>query len=181
MTFFLFILVAAFVADYFLKRRFAGWMTFFRVVSTICILAALGFWFYTEADSNYQAAQCERRVERRFKPQALQSWATNLMALPNGFSNGPVCIYRHSDRETNAPIYTNLPPGLYGIWNHQNRPYVSIREARAGKEGYVYLFWGSGILGHWGMSIGSPTFVPARTSDKMRLWEPGVYFWRDCQ
>jgi hypothetical protein len=174
-------IVCTFVAEYLLKRRLAGYrMVLFRIFAILCILSSIAFWFKTEADSNYIAGHCERTVERKCDPLALQVWAVKLMAVPNGFSNGPVEIDRQPYVKTNAPIFTDLPAGLYGVWKHQYSPYVSIREARDGAEGYVYLFWGSGVLGHWGMSIGSPTFVPVPSGDKMRLWKPGVYFWRDC-
>ena len=173
--------ISAFVAEYFLKRRLRGYhMALFRVFAVLCILASIAFWFKTEADSNYIATHCERTVERKCDPLALQEWAVKLMAAPNGFSNGPVRIHQEPYVETNAPIYAALPPGLYGVWKHQYSPHVSTVVPTGGGEPSVYLFWGSGVLGHWGMSIGSPTFVPAQSGDKMRLWKPGVYFWRDC-
>ena len=169
------------VAKHILKQQLTKYhIVLFKIFTILCILASMAFWFKTEADSNYIAAHCERTVERKCDPLALQAWALKLMAVPNGFSNGPVQIEKQPYVETNAPIFAALPPGLYGVWKHQYSPHVLIRDARDGEEGYIYLFWGSGMLGHWGMSIGSPTFVPAPSVDKMRLWKPGVYFWRDC-
>jgi hypothetical protein len=181
LRFFLVVLVSAFVAEHFLKRRLAGYrMALFRVFATVCILGTLvlsvGYWFRTEASSVYNAQQCETRIEQRCDPLVLQAWATNLLTAPNGYSNGPVQIWR----DTSDPIFVELPPGLHDVWKKGRIPSVSIRDARNEEEAYIYLFWGSGMLGHWGMSIGSPTFVPGPSGDKMRMWKPGVYFWRDC-
>jgi hypothetical protein len=176
-----YVIICALIAEYLLKRRLAGYrMALFRAFAVVCILATIGFWFKTEADSNYIATYCERAIERNCDPLALQAWAVKVATLPNGFSDGPVRIHQQPYVETNAPIFAALPHGLYGVWKHQYSPHVSVVEPTGGGERFVYLFWGSGVLGHWGMTIGSPAFVAPPSGDKMRLWKPGVYFWRDC-
>ena len=113
-------IVSALVAEHLLKRRLAGYrIVLFRIFAALCILASVAFWFKAEADSNYIAAHCERTVERKCDPLALQAWALKLMAVPNGFSNGPVRIHQEPFVETNAPIFAALPSGLYGVWKHQ--------------------------------------------------------------
>ena len=117
-------------------------------------------------DSHYIASKCEQRVKAECSPVLLQSWATNLLARTREFTNSS---------SSEIPI----PRELHDIWKH--RPSVFIREARAESESYVYLVWGSGVLGHWGLSIGSPRFVPAEWDQQGVQWQPGIYFWRDCQ
>ena len=174
------IIVCALAGEYFLKRRYARYRpTPLRIAAVLGIFAAIIFWFKTEADSNYIAEHCERTVERKCDPAELQAWAVKLMSLPVGASNGPIEVHRQVYVEPNSRTYVDVPHGLYGVWKHQYSPHVSIRDATEREEGYIYLGWGSGVLGHWGLAIGSSTFVPAPSGDKMRLWKPGVYFWRD--
>jgi hypothetical protein len=120
------------------------------------------YWVQNHWNSNYIAAKCEQRVKARCSPVLLQSWAANLIAHAQEFTNSPIPV----------------PRQLEGIWEH--RPSVYIREARADSEAYVYVFWGSGGLGHWGMSVGSAKFVPASWDTQGVEWQPGIYFWRDC-
>src|ERR1041385_4014380 len=126
----------------------------------ICGILLGGFyWLQNNCNSNYIAAKCEQKIKSRCNPLALQSWATNLVA--------------NSARFTNA-LSSSIPVSeeLKQIWKH--RPSVFIREPRNDSEGYVYLAWGSGVLGHWGLSIGSPTFVPAQWDRQGVQWQPGI-------
>ena len=110
-------------------------------------------------DIDYQAGRCERKIERSCDPEVLRLWATNLIAT-------------WDENSTNrAPC----PPGLEKV--HRYHPAVYVRTTRETEVPHVYLFWGGGALGHWGMYIGPPTFVPPG-ADKMRQWRPGMYFWR---
>jgi hypothetical protein len=180
MGFLFFILIlAAFVVDLLVKRTIAKHSPLLRLLAFIFVLAAFVFWLRTEWDTNYIADHCEYRIERNCDPLVLQAWAAKLITAPNGFSNGPVRTYRHPYIETNGPIFVDLPRGLYGVWRPENVPYLAIIGAQGGKEGFVDVVWGSGILGHWGLSIGSTTYVPAPVHKKMRLWKPGIYFFRD--
>ncbi len=122
-------------------------------------------WFRNHLDSGHIADQCEQRIERTIDPATLQSWATNLLQqYPPGRTNytGPFV----------------LPVGLGDVWE-QGKPSVYLREATNGEEEYVYVFWGSGVLGHWGLSVGSTTFVPMNPKSGTRMWKPGIYYWRD--
>ncbi len=127
-----------------------------------CVILGGFYWLQNNWNSNYIAAKCEQRIKTQCGPAVLQSWATNLVAHAQDFTN---------TLSSSIPI----PQGLQGIWKH--RPAVFIREAQGEAEAYVYLFWGSGVLGHWGLSVGSPTFVWDRQGVQ---WQPGIYFWRDC-
>ena len=133
---------------------------------TICALFAGFYWLQNNFNSDYIAAKCEQRVKAECSPVLLQSWATNLLAHAQDFTNS---------QSSAIPI----PRELQGIWKH--RPSVYIREARGASDAYVYLYWGSGVLGHWGLSVGSPTFVSAQWDQQGAQWKPGIYFWRDCQ
>jgi hypothetical protein len=46
------------------------------------------------------------------------------------------------------------------------------------RPGYVRVAWGSGFRGHWGLDVGSATFV-GPYGDQNERWRPGVYFWRE--
>lgn len=136
------------------------------VICVVCLGYAAYWWFQNELNSEHIAEQCEHRIEQMVDPYALQSWATNLLhTQPLG--------------GTNFSGTFPAPASLQQIWKHRG-PSVYIREASEGEEQYVYIFLGSGVLGHWGVSVGSPSFVPARPSYGSRMWKPGIYFWRDC-
>ena len=139
------------------------------VLATLIVIVVCGYaavhWFKSHLDSGHIADQCERRVEQTIDPANLQSWATNLLQqYPPGHTNyaGPFALLA----------------GLTNVWA-QRQPSVYLREANNGEEQYVYVFWGSGGLGHWGLSIGSPKFVPTNPRNGSREWKPGIYFWRD--
>jgi hypothetical protein len=142
---------------------------FLTILVTLTVVVVCGYaalqWFRSHLDSGSIADQCERRIEKTIDPTMLQSWATHLLQqYPPGRTNfaGPFA----------------LPTGLANVWE-QGKPSVYLREATNGEEEYVYVFWGSGVLGHWGLSVGSPTFVPKNPKSGTRMWKPGIYFWRD--
>jgi hypothetical protein len=137
----------------------------FGCLVVVCMLISGYYWLQNNWNSHYIAAKCEQRVKAECTPVILQSWATNLLGHAQDFTNS---------ESSGIPI----PRELQNIWKYQ--PSVFIREARGTSEAYVYLFWGSGVLGHWGLSIGSPTFAPADWDRQGVQWQPGVYFWRDC-
>ena len=145
------------------------------------IIGGGAYWWRSMTDYNYIADRCERKIERRCDPRVLQSWATNLiMRVSLGETNSRVDLVGKAvsvDLPNGNSMRVTLPQGLDGIWRH--RPAVVLREARGGEEAYVLLLWGGGMLGHWGMSIGSPSFVPAQWDRQGRQWKPGIYFWRE--
>lgn len=111
-----------------------------------------------------EAAKCERRVEAAVDAVALQAWATNLLdrySLAKTNYGGPFPVY--------AP--------LKNIWDDAP-PSVTIQGGGDQGEEFVYVFWGA-AAGHWGLSIGKPSFVPSSRERGGRMWKPGVYFWRD--
>jgi hypothetical protein len=112
--------------------------------------------------SEYQAASCEEAVEKLCTPEQLRAWATNL-------------LNRESEYASNRPP---AHPCLVGIWKH--RPSVEIRGTNWGNQGpgYVFVGWGSGVLGGWGMAIGAPDLPPPPELSSTKEWRPGLYFWR---
>jgi hypothetical protein len=116
-------------------------------------------------NSEYQATSCQRAVEKSCAPEELRSWATNLLNREFEYaSKGPAAH-----------------PSLVAIWKH--RPSVQIRGTNWGNTGpgYVYVGWGSGVLGGWGMAIGAPDLPPPPELNSAEEWRPGLYFWRRLQ
>ena len=115
--------------------------------------------------SDYQATSCEAAIQKTCDPQELRSWATNLLA-------------HEIDYVSNYP---SAHPKLIGIWKH--RPSVQIRGTNWGNTdpGYVYVSWGSGVLGGWGMAIGAPDLPAPPGIGSVNRWQPGAYFWRRLQ
>jgi hypothetical protein len=110
------------------------------------------------------ASDCERRVEARVDPVAVQAWATNLLD-------------QYSITKTNYGGPFPLYPPLRNIWD-QAPPSVAILGGDTQGEEFVCVIWGS-AAGHWGLSIGKPGFAPSIPQRGGRVWKPGIYFWRD--
>lgn len=115
-------------------------------------------------DSEYQANECEEKVQQAFQPEALREWAAELLANDE----------QYQDR-TKVPI----PSGLRQIWKRP--PSVEIRGKIWGNKGpaYVWVRWGSGVLGRWGMAIGPADLAPPPEITNARKWQDGIYFWRE--
>jgi hypothetical protein len=115
--------------------------------------------------SDYQATSCETAIQQTCNARELQSWATNLLT--------------HEIDYTNA--YPTAHPSLTGIWKH--RPSVQVRGTNWGNSGpgYVYISWGSGMLGGWGMAIGDQDLPAPAGIGVVRQWQPGIHFWRRLQ
>jgi hypothetical protein len=138
-----------------------------RLSAFILVLAggyAAFHWYISHASSSYNADLCVRRIEQTIDPLALQSWAGDLLR-----QNVPGDI----KFENRAGLLAKLD----AVWD-KSHPSVYLREGNIGEENYIFVFWGSGVMGHWGLYVGSPTFVP-NDMDKCRQWKPGIYFWQD--
>jgi hypothetical protein len=136
------------------------------IAVTVAVGACVAFrWFNNTNNPRLIAGKCETRIKQSVDPGALQEWATKLLAqYPVGRTNnaGPF----------DAPSY------LIGIWP-KGPPDVYLKGGYRGEEPYVYVFWGGGAIGHWGLSVGSRTFVPMNSGYSVRQWKPGVYFFED--
>jgi|SRR5208337_3539402 len=113
---------------------------------------------------SWVAGQCERRVEASVDSHALQDWATNL-------------LNQYSITKTNYGGPFPLYPPLKNIWD-QAPPTVGLLGGDTQGEEFVCVIWGA-AAGHWGLSIGRPSFVPSIPERGGRMWKPGIYFWRD--
>jgi hypothetical protein len=154
-----------------------------KIVFVALLVIAGGRYYFLQWekgwDVNYDADKCEQSIKQNGDPFQLQAWATNLIAQPDGSSNGPVWVANH-DHDT----FTKLPSCLYGLGisgDKQSVPSLAVMGGTDGEDPYVKLFWGGGMLGHWGMVIGSPTFVPVffPKTAVVKQWKPGIYFWRE--
>lgn len=140
---------------------------------TMLMLAGIGFiatcfcaavlWFNNTMNPQYIAATCERRTESGVDPEVVRAWATNLLK-------------QYAVGSTNYMGPFDPPVNLCGIWK-RSRPSAFIRGGYDYEEPYMFVVWGA-AAGHWGLSVGSPTFVPPDASQGDRLWRRGIYFWR---
>jgi hypothetical protein len=120
-------------------------------------------WLKNSFDVPYVISKCERRIVKTIDPSALQAWATNLLDhYPIGRTN------------YNGPFRPMA--GLEKIW--EVPPSVCILGGQQGEEPFVCIRWGA-AAGHWGLSVGSASFVPHIPEDRSKIWKPGVYFWQD--
>jgi hypothetical protein len=143
-----------------------GFSTVKVISSLVGILVIVAFVYYcTVYDAPYIAKKCEKHIMDTVNPDELQQWALTLLKdHPPGTTNvhGPF----------DAPLY------LTKIWEG-HRPSVYTREGSANEEPYVYVFWGGGEIGHWGLSIGSPNFIPSDPAHGGERWKSGIYMWED--
>lgn len=113
----------------------------------------------------WEFGRIEHNAKKDVTPEALQMWATNLIAkYPEG---GHV---RLSELGTNLPIgwrdvAPRFGPSVYVNPGHGDDYPSSVR-----------VFWGSGFMGHCGFEIGPTNFIGMG-----HAWSAGVYFWNDNQ
>jgi hypothetical protein len=106
----------------------------------------------------------ESQIRHNQNPSELQSWATTLLQS-----------YGHSNiQQSTIIMVTNKPPG--GIPNASTGPRVALisGEWSGENEDYVSLGWGSGVVGGFGVYVGSTNFV-CHSKD---MWKAGIYFVR---
>jgi hypothetical protein len=137
-----------------------------RLGSTLAIVICLSVLACTTKNNpSVTAKECEQRISKKIDVVVLQAWATNLLIqYPVGRTNyaGPFQV----------PEYlTSVCPG--------RKPSVYIQGGYYGEESYVRVFWGGGGIGHWGLEIGTPTFIPRRSEETITEWKPGVCFFED--
>jgi hypothetical protein len=116
--------------------------------------------------SEYQAQHCENAVEQSCDPEALRQWAIRLLEMETTFQDS-------------HPVHI---PCLEKAWKRS--PRIEIRGPRWGNSGpgYVWVGWGSGVLGGWGLAIGAEDLPPPpETRGSIRKWQNGIYFWRELQ
>jgi hypothetical protein len=118
-------------------------------------------WWRTHADSSYIANRCQRRIRNSADPAELQAWAEDLLR-------------RYPPDTTNYSGPLAPPHGLEDVWSHP--PSVVLIASSPAHEAHVRLLWGSGVLGHWGLWLGSTNLVAAGNCER---WQSGVYFWKD--
>ena len=136
-----------------------------KIIYVILVVGCLfGFvtWSNNTLNVGHIASKCESQVRETIDPNALQTWATNLLAA-----------YTPGATNWGIPPY----PGLAHIWKDPPSVYISVAVDR--EESFVCVRWGGGTVGHWGIAIGRASFVPEIPEHGSQLWIPGVYFWRN--
>ena len=138
------------------------------VIILACFIAILcGFlgieWVNSTQNVAHIAAKCQRRVEETVDPAALQAWAADLLD-------------RYAAGKTNyGGPFPPFPP-LAHVWE-RDAPSTFILGGDSGEESFVCVSWGA-AAGHWGLSVGKPTFVPSIPAHGSKMWKPGIYFWQ---
>ena len=136
------------------------------VLAVLVLCGAGGFYFLKSTlDSQFVSRRCEKTIEQTVDPETLRSWATNLLV-------------EYPPNVTNIDLDSEVPESLKRIWT-RGTPHVSLKPAGASEAEHVDIVWGSGVLGHWGLLIGSPNFVAIDPRMKKRLWKAGIYFFED--
>jgi hypothetical protein len=120
-------------------------------------------WFNNTLNVRYIATKCERRIEKTADPLALQAWATNLLD-------------HYSISKTNYGGPFPPFPALANVWERDG-PITFILGGDGQEESFVCISWGA-AAGHWGVSVGQPSFVPLIPEHGSRMWKPGIYFWQ---
>lgn len=158
----------------------ARWVKFLFVVLFVIVVGLYCFkqWLATYHPV-FIGEKWEQSVEHNADPFKLQAWATNLMAQPAGFSNGPVFVDNQSPLDGGV-LHTKMPSGFEGVPREQFFPDIVIPAGTGASEPYVKLIWRSSFGYYWEMAIGSPTFVPRLPAKiTVKEWKLGVYFLLD--
>jgi hypothetical protein len=104
-------------------------------------------------------------IREKIDVAVLRGWATDL-------------LNRYPEGETNYNGPFDAPSYLSNVCQNR-KPSVYIQGGFYGEERFVRAFWGSGTMGHWGLKIGSPSFVPRKSDDLDTKWVAGVYFFEN--
>ena len=123
------------------------------------ILVFLGFYYRPD----FQRARFQKRLRERVSPSELQAWATNLFHLAY-------------ETQFDHATTTNLHPALRGLFVHD--PYVAVYRADPPDSPHVSVFYGGGMIGHWGIEIGLSNRPTPASCESRRYteWAPGVCF-----
>lgn len=139
---------------------------FLIALGFIAIVILVGCWPTWQLYHSFD--RIEGKLKTRITPEEIRSWGTNVLEEKRpGFSS-----YEE--------LRTNLPASLRGVFKHP--PRVVINESPTNENGQVEhrwltVWWGSGLLGHCGLEIGSTNFLgSSKGGDE---WAQGVYFWKD--
>ena len=139
-----------------------GFLIFIGFVAMVILVGCWPTWqLYRSFD------RIEEKLKARITPEEIRRWGTNVLEENrSGFAS-----YEE--------LPTNMPDSLLRVFKHP--PYVVINESPTNENGQVKhrwltVWWGSGLLGHCGLEIGSTNFLGARVGDE---WAGGVYFWKD--
>ena len=128
------------------------------IVCFVLLVPGQFLWF------RFMTHRWESQIRHNQNPAELQTWAVQILE-----------VYGHSNIEAATIIMlTNKPPA--GIPTTSDRPRVAIVSgAWSGQnEDYVSFGWGSGVVGGFGVYVGSTNFV-CRSAE---MWKPGIYFVR---
>ena len=114
-------------------------------------------------------ADLEEHSRKAVKPEALQNWATNLIAM---------CPLDTASTFTTRDLGTNFPGELRKLSPHE--PTVSVYHL-PGPEAtsFVRVTWSAGaVLGQRGLHIGPPSFAG---EEHVSMWQSNVYFFQEVR
>lgn len=129
----------------------------------VCFLALIWYW-RTHLTYAGEVSRFEAKIRREVNPTNLQAWAEGLLHRYSA-SNVADVTYR-------VPV---LPDYIERLSTRHHSGVVVPRPS--GQDAFVRIIWGGGMLGLWGLHIGSTNFVDPYTESE--VWRPGIYFWRD--
>lgn len=128
------------------------------------VFGLLAYWIF-EISPPVNAYRCKSFVEKSVGENELRSWAL-------------AAIYVDSKSAQDSYHKVGCPQFLQNVWK-RGLPSIYVREARGDEKAHVMIAWGSGFMGHWGLLVGAPDFVPVAPGVQVRKWKEGIYFWRD--
>jgi hypothetical protein len=137
------------------------------------LICSAWIWARRESNPSLNAERSRIRIEKTIDARELQLWATNLLKR---YSSVP-------EFGGFFPVTTQIPEGLDKIWK-KRQPEIILRDGLKGADRYVCIAWGSGMLGRWGLAVGSTNFVllPGMEADPSEkppsAWKPGIYFFQ---
>jgi len=102
-----------------------------------------------------------RVMKERTDPAELQQWAMGIL--------------RDATVSTNLS-YEQVPKRLQGLLPGTMR--CSVLVGPTPTNSYVAVYWGSGMVGPWGVAIGAPTFAPTQLELHAAYqikWQDGIY------
>ena len=141
--------------------------TSYTCLASVCLTLCFAFGCsYGPSDPRKSARLCEERIKKNIDPLTLQSWATNLLVVYGTDRTNFAGPFPSPDYL--ARVCADGAPGIYIQGGYSNSP------------SFIRVFWGAGGSGHWGILIGTRSYVPQTyEAPSVVSWAPGIFFFED--
>jgi hypothetical protein len=124
-------------------------------------------WIKGENGAHQHVNDLAEDVKEVVDPSELQHWA--------------VSILQETPQATSQPSISKdkVPASIRNLTSGPSPLAGALCDPGSVQDRSVWLVWGGGLDGRWGIRVGSPTFkiVPTPDDNYYIEWKPGIYFW----